>query len=367
MYDLSDEQRMLEDTVASILRDAPVDSHGDIAGTAWPRLVEIGLCALPFAEADGGLNASPTDLSVVMRQLGRVVGETPFLSSVVAASTLIKELANDAQKAMLLPDLISGETIAALAHTEPGARYDQRFAKTRAIRENNGYRLAGLKSTVPHGGSIGWFIVSARIPESSHLGLFLIHRDTQGVSVASYDTHDGSHDADLALEGVLVPPEHLLSADALDALLRINDLSIAMACAEATAAMEEILALTVDHLKVRKQFGVAIGSFQALQHKAVDMFIEVEQAKSMAGYAVSMLGADPAIRHLALLAAKAHLNTCAKFVGETAVQLHGAIGMTIESKTGRLFQRLSRFQVRFGDRNYCTRELIATERSLLEI
>jgi alkylation response protein AidB-like acyl-CoA dehydrogenase len=131
--------------------------------------------------------------------------------------------------------------------------------------------------------------------------------------------------------------------------------------------MEEILALTVDYLKTRKQFGAEIGSFQALQHKAVDMFIEVEQAKSMAGYALSVLDAEPAERRLALVAAKAYLNACAKFVGETAVQLHGAIGMTIESKTGRLFQRLTRFQTQFGDRNHCTRELIAAERGLLEL
>lgn len=365
---MTEEQTMLEDMVSGILADAPLDETGEVSLALWSQMAELGLLAMAFHEEDGGLGGSAADLSIVARQLGKIPGELPFMGSLVLGSAIIRDQANQTQKARLLDGLMSGTETLALAHDEPGARYDLSHVTARVTQEGEHLALNGIKTGVIGGSEAGSLIVSARTSGNDGVSLFLVPAHADGVKVTPYVTHDGRHDADISFKDVVILDDWQLgkSGTALPIIERLNDLAIAVSCAEAVGAMEELLNLTVEYLKVRKQFGVPIASFQALKHKAVDMFIEVEQAKSMTAFAVMSVDEDGQGRDLALKAAKAHLNAAARFVAESAVQLHGAIGMTMESKTGRLFQRLTNFQLRFGDRHHCLQRLSEARDSILE-
>lgn len=369
---MTEEQTMLEDMVSGILADAPLEETGEVSRALWSQMAELGLLAIAFSEEDGGLGGSAADLSIVARQLGKIPGELPFMGSLVLGSAIIRDMASQTQKARLLDDLMSGTETLALAHDEPGARYDLSHVTTRVSQEGEHLALNGIKTGVIGGSEAESFIVSARTSGSTNkrdgISLFLVPAHVDGVQVMPYVTHDGRHDADVSFKDVAILDSWQLgeSGAALPVIERLNDLAIAVSCAEAVGAMEELLDLTVEYLKVRKQFGVPIASFQALKHKVVDMFIEVEQAKSMTAFAVMSVDEDGQGRELALKATKAQVNAAARFVAETAVQLHGAIGMTLETKTGRLFQRLTNFQLRFGDRHHCLQRLSEARNSILE-
>jgi len=266
-----------------------------------------------------------------------------------------------AQRARIIPGIADGSQILAFAHTERQARYDLADVATTARRDESGGRggwvLEGTKSFVLHGDVAGKLIVSARVSgdrrDRSGLALFMVEADTEGVCRRGYVMQDGMRAADVTFSRVFVSDDALLggaAGEALPVIERVVDATMAALCAEAVGAMTRAHEITVDYLKVRKQFGAAIGSFQALQHRAVDMLVMIEQARSLAMYATMMSeDGDAAARSCAVSAAKAYIGRAGRFVGEQAIQLHGGIGVTEECAVGHYYRRLTMIDILCGD------------------
>ncbi|HEY2929400.1 acyl-CoA dehydrogenase family protein [Piscinibacter sp.] len=371
-FDLSDEQRMLQDSVQRLLaercsfeqRQAQLGEPGGYSRALWMQFAELGLLGLPFSEADGGLGGGAVDTFIVMEALGRTLCPAPYFATVVLCGGVLRAAASPAQRAALVPAIAAGELTLAFAHSETQARYDLADVRTTARRQGEGWVLDGEKRFVLAGDSAQRLIVSARVAgEGSHrdgIALFLLDAGTPGLSRRGYLTQDRSRAADLRLNAVRVGTGALIgeAGSAIGAIEQAVDGAIAALCAEAVGAMAYAHELTVDYLKVRKQFGVAIGSFQALQHRAVDMLVATEQARSMALYATMMCTEpDAAERQRAISAAKVQVNKSARFVGQEAVQLHGGIGMTEECQVGHYLRRLTMIEMMFGDTGHHLRRL----------
>lgn len=354
----TEEQTMLEETVAAILGDG---SGHSASSDHWDQFSEMGLLAMPFGADEGGLGSSADDLMLVMTGIGRGLSDVPFLASTIMGSRLLHQLGAGSVRSGLVPEVIAGRAVLALAHSEPAARYDLSQVSTTATATASGYRLNGGKSMVIGGGQATHFLVSAR--EDKGISLFLVRSTAPGLGIRA----SGSSAAIDLVDVAVTDADRIGEAGgALPSIADAVDYGMAALAAEAVGAMDALLAVTTEYLRTRKQFGVAIGSFQALQHRAVDMMVEIEQARSMACYAMTMLDAPAAQRRLAVAAAKAHVNGAARIVGESAVQLHGAIGMTIESTAGRLFRRLATIQLLLADRDHCLDVLTSSSTSLLE-
>lgn len=372
-FDLTDEQSLLKDTAQRWASDtypgieqlaAARAEHLGFAETKWAELAELGLLGLPFAEADGGFGGGPVETQVVMEALGRALAPEPYLASVILGGGAVRLAGSEAQKAALLPGLIDGTARLAFAHSELQARYDLNDVATSARAVEGGFRLDGRKSVVLNADAAKTLVVSARTSgdrrDETGITLFVVPVDAAGLTLEAYATQDGGRAADVLLSDVFVPADAVLGTvgAGLPVVERVVEGAIAALCAEAVGLMEALNELTVEYLKTRKQFGVAIGSFQALQHKAVDMFVALEQARSMALYAAMMVEAeDPAERRVALSAAKVQINRSARFVGQTAVQLHGGIGMTMEYIGAHHFRRLAMIELMFGDTPYHQRRV----------
>lgn len=360
-FDLTEEQSLLQDSVSKLLastysfdqRKAMRTAPAGYDRAMWQQFADLGLLALPFAESDGGLAGGPTDVMLLMEAFGRALVLEPYLATVVLAGGCLRHAASEAQRAELLPGLIAGEKTFAFAHVERGARFDLTQVSTTARRDGGAWVIDGIKSVVLHGDSADALVVSARLPDG-RVGLFIVDSAAAGVERRGYPTQDGLRAADVRLSGVCVDEERrLAAADGLATVQRVVDEAIAALCAEAVGVMERAHEITVDYLKQRKQFGVFIGSFQALQHRAVDMLVMVEQARSMAYYATMMASEpDPALRAAAMSAAKVQIARSARFVGEQAVQLHGGIGVTEECSVGHYYRRLTLLEILFGDANH---------------
>jgi pimeloyl-CoA dehydrogenase small subunit len=365
-FDLTEEQGLLQDSVSKLLADAYSFEQRKAMRTQpigydasmWRQFADLGLLALPFAEADGGLGGGAVDVMLVMEAFGRHLVLEPYLATVVLAGGCLRHAASDAQRAEWFPALIAGETTYAFAHVERGARYDLAHVTTRARRDGSHWIIDGAKAHVLHGDSADRLVVSARVSgtatDRDGVELFVVDATADGLTRRGYPTQDGLRAADLELRGVRVEESQRLSAaDGLATIERVVDEAIAAVCAEAVGTMEHAHELTVEYLKQRRQFGVAIGSFQALQHRAVDMLVMVEQARSMAYFATMMATEpDPARRAAAMSAAKVQIGRSARFVGEQAVQLHGGIGVTEEAAVGHYYRRLTLLELLFGDTNH---------------
>jgi pimeloyl-CoA dehydrogenase small subunit len=293
---------------------------------------------------------------IVMEAFGRGLVLEPYFPTVILGGGLLRHGASESQKSELIPKIASGDLRLALAHGERQARYDLADVETRAKKGGTGYVLDGEKSLVLNGDSADMLIVSARVSgdqrDRNGIGLFLVHANANGVSRRGYPTQDGLRAAEISLSGVEVAADRVISEDALPIIERVVDEAIAALAAEAVGAMAEMHALTVDYLKTRKQFGVAIGAFQALQHRAVDMFVALEQARSMAMFATMMSADDDDMRRRAISGAKVQIGRSAKIVGQGAIQLHGGVGMTMELKVGHYFKRATMIDVMFGDADH---------------
>ncbi len=325
----------------------------------WARYAELGLLGLPFAEEHGGSAGGPVETMIVMEQIGRALALEPYLATVVLAGGLIRLGGADAMRADLLPKIAGGELLLAFAHAERQARYDLADIAATARRDGSGYGLDGAKSLVLHGDSAEKFIVSARLSggqrDRDGIGLFLVDATANGIAVRGYGTVDGSRAAEVTLSGVRVDAGAAIGEPgaAFPLIERIADIAMAALCAEAVGAMSAMQETTVDYLKTRKQFGVTIGSFQALQHRAAEMVVDVEQARSMAMLATMMAAEDDAReRRAAISAAKVQVGRSGRAVGQAAIQLHGGIGMTMEAKVGHYFKRVTTIDTMFGDADY---------------
>lgn len=364
-FDLSDEQLLLKETVSRWASNAypaleAVEAsrhrqHG-FSATRWQELADLGILALPVSEEDGGIGGGPVETMLVMEEFGRTLAPEPYFSTIVMGSAALRLAGSQDQRDTLLPALVTGEQRIALAHEETQARWDLFDVAATANKTTNGYRLNGFKRNILHGEGASHIIVSARTDggrrDTAGITLFIVSSDAPGVMLEAYGTQDGGCAAQVTLANVEVQADAVLGeiGRGLSILERVTELSIAALAAEAVGAMEALHGMTVDYLKTRKQFGSTIGSFQSLQHKAADMLLALEQARSMALFAAMMVDAeDIQERKTALSAVKVQINRSARFIGQTAVQLHGGIGMTMEYLGAHHFRRLAVIELMLGD------------------
>jgi len=366
-FEFSDEQRLLKDSVERLVtqrydfeaRKKFMKEPDGWSRALWKQYVDLGLTALPFAEEHGGIGGGPVETMIVMEAFGRALALEPYLATVVLGGSLVKLGATDAARAALLPKVAAGESLLAFAHTERQARYDLADVATMATKEGADYDLEGAKSLVLHGDVADHFIVSARVSgaqrDKNGIGLFLVDAKAPGVSVRGYPTVDGLRAAEVTLSNVKVGADAVIGepGNAFPLIEHVVDVAVAALAAEAVGAMSAMHEITVDYLKQRKQFGVPIGNFQVLQHRAGDMLIALEQARSMAMLA-TMMTEEPnaAERRRAISAAKVQIGRSGRIVGQGAIQLHGGIGMTMEYKVGHYFKRVTMIDTLFGDADH---------------
>ncbi len=356
-FTFSDEQRQLREMLERYVRkDYGFEKRREILRSTdgwsrevWRQFADMGLLAIGLPEAQGGLGGDGFDTLLVMEALGSGLVLEPYLSTVVLGAGLLARHGSDAQQSALLPAVIAGDSLLALAHHEPGQRYQLDGVTTQADAQGEGHVLNGRKSVVLHGGAADHLLVSAQTPQG--VSLFIVDAQAPGVSRKAYPTQDGQRAAEIRFTQVRLSTDALIGAAGagLEMVELALDHGIAALCAEAVGAMAAAIEATVSYLKTRKQFGVPIGSFQALQHRAVDMYLHAEQARSMAYLAAAKLTADRAERRQAISAAKVLVSQSARFVGQQAVQLHGGIGVTDELAVSHLFKRLTMIGLLFGD------------------
>jgi pimeloyl-CoA dehydrogenase small subunit len=366
-FDLTEEQSLLKDSVDRLIADRYGDferrngymkESGGWSRAVWKDYVDLGLTLLPFDESMGGIGGGPLETMIVMEAVGRGLTLEPFFSTVVLGATAVRLGGTAQQHETLVPKIAGGETILALAQGERQARYDLFDVATTARDADGGFVLDGHKAMVVHGDSADMLIVSARTSggrrDKAGITLFLVDAKAPGVEIHGYEGQDAQRVAEITLNGVKLGADAMLGTrdQGYGLLEHVVDTGIAALASEAVGAMDALHALTVDYLKTRKQFGVAIGSFQVLQHRAVDMMIAVEQARSMAVFAAMMVNAEPKQRRAAISAAKVQINRSAHYVGQQAIQLHGGIGMTMEYKAGHYFKRLTMIENLYGDADY---------------
>ena len=363
-FEYSDEQKLLSETLRKFLNTGyGFDSRAKIlAGPAgysedvWAALAEMGILGVPFDADHGGVGGNTVDMMVVMEAFGEFLVVEPYLATVGLGGRFIARSGNEALQKRILPPLIAGKLKMAFAHTERGARYDLRQVKVKAMTSGDGYMLDGEKCMVLHGGAADLLVVSARTSggdrDEMGIGLFLVEKGAPGVSVTEYRTLDNVRTADITLSNV---PSTLIGTEGAGYALaeEVVDYATALACAEAVGAIKYAHDATLDYLKTRRQFGVPIGSFQALQHRMVDILISYEQAKSIACLAaVKMDTAEAAERRRIVSAAKIKIADACRHVSQEAVQLHGGMGMTEELKISHTFRRLTSIAQMFGDADH---------------
>ncbi|MGU9981105.1 acyl-CoA dehydrogenase family protein [Phreatobacter sp. HK31-P] len=366
-FDLTEEQQLLKDSVEGFLSDTyDFEARQKIAALpggwspdVWARFAELGILGLPFSEEDGGFGGGPVETMLLAESFGKYLVLEPYLATVILGGGVLKRAGSAEQKAEHIAAIADGSRTFALATTERHSRYDLFDVTTSAKKDGASYILDGDKAVVVNGGTADRLIVSARTAGSRRdpggIGLFMVAGDASGVGRRSSPTQDGTHAAEITLSGVRVEPAGVLGdpEGGLAVLEAVADEAIAAICAEAVGAMSELTDLTVDYLKQRKQFGINIGAFQALQHRAAEMFVALEQARSMAMFAAMTAATEDATERRALAsAAKVQIGRSAKFIGQQGIQLHGGIGMTMEYKAGHYFKRLTMLDTLFGDADH---------------
>ncbi len=357
-FDFNDDQEMLRDSVRKWVdkaytfeRRRSIVAEGGFSKAAWKDLGELGLLGLGVSEANGGMGLGPIDAMVVMEELGRGIVIEPFAAVSLVATRLLD--AGHAPSATLwLQGIAEGEERVVLAHQERTARYKLANVQTRAINAGGTWQLTGAKTLVPAGAHVGAFIVPARVSgvvdDPAGVALFLVSNGELGVAVRGYPTQDGAAAADLTLERADAI-ELLAAGPAFAALEHAVDVGIAALCAEAVGAMDKLVEITVEYMNTRKQFGVSIGTFQALRHRMADVKMQLELARSMSYFASLKLGEASAARRRAVAQAKLQLGQSMRFVGQQCIQLHGGIGVTDEYVASHYFKRLTVLEMSYGD------------------
>jgi alkylation response protein AidB-like acyl-CoA dehydrogenase len=371
-FEHTEERRMLADSLNRFIAEQyHFETRNRIAATPegmsrdfWQQFAELGVIGALFREEDGGFGGAGFDIAVVFEALGRGLVVEPLLGSAVLAGEAIAAAGNDTQKA-LLADIIDGSTIASFAHDEPDTHYELARVETSARRSGDGWVLNGTKSVVLQGEAAGLFVVSARsagaIDDEAGISLFLVPKDTPGLAVRGYPTMDGGRVAELSFKDARLDAGALLGEEGQGyaTLERAVGRGVLALCAEALGAMEAAKVATLDYLRTRKQFGIVIGSFQALQHRMADLLLEIEQARSAVINAAAALGADRVTRERALSAAKMSIGRIGALVAEECIQLHGGIGMTWELPLAHYAKRLVMIDHQLGDEDHHLQRYIA--------
>ena len=349
-FDFTDDQESLRDATRKWVakgydfeRRGSIVKAGGFSREAYGELASLGLPGLYISEDDGGLGMGPVEGMVVMEELGRGIVLEPFAQTLIA-SALLSNYAPEAVKSAWLPKIASGESLVVLAHQERAARYHFEKCEAKATPDHDRWALTAIKSIVPAGDQADAFIVPALA--NGQMALFLVERAAAGVVTSGYVTQDGARAAEITLDKA---PATLVTLEGLTALAHAIDIGIAATCAEAVGVMDKTLAVTVEYMNTRKQFGVAISSFQALRHRIADMKMQLELARSMSYYASLKLNAPAEERRRALARAKYQLGVSMRFVGQQAVQLHGGIGVTDEYIVSHYFKKLTQLEMSFGD------------------
>ena len=358
-----EQQMLLETTRRFIARDYTFETRRKRLATSgqpadrkiWQGLADLGLTALNVPEQHGGLGGSAIDTMLVMTALGEGLVLEPYLSSAVLSTRALALLGSGPQQENMLPALAAGDMVAVFAHDEPGARFDWKAIETSAREDGDSYVLTGRKSVIAYAPNADVLLVTARIEgpdQPGAMAVFAVPRNTAGLRVTPFPMVDGALAGEVVLDEVTLPAQALLGESAEDAESRIADVldaGLAAICAEAVGALDKLLAATVEYARTRKQFGVPIGKFQALQHRMADMVLHIEQARSMSYLAaVRCTDADRQRRQHDLSAAKVVIGQACRFVGQQAVQLHGGMGVTDELDVSHYFKRLMAIEMQFG-------------------
>lgn len=359
---LSDEQRLLRESADRFVGDTYTADHrrktasepNGFSAATWKQFADLGWLALPIAEAHGGLGGGATEVGLLMEAFGRGLVSEPFLSTVVIGAGLIAERGSESQKAALLPNVAEGALFLAFAHAERASRFDLARVETTATKSAGGWRLNGHKIAVLDGQAAGLIVVSARLASangsSGRLGLFLMPARTPGMNMHDYQRLGGGRACNLDLRDVQLPADALLGddSDALPAVEAVVDRAMAALGAEAVGIMQTLLDTTLEYTKIRKQFGRPLSANQVIRHRLADMAMQCDEARSMALRAALLADAEPVTRGRAASGAKAKIGTCARFVAEQSIQLHGGMGVTEELDIGLYFKRLLAFDTLFG-------------------
>ena len=365
-FNFNEEQTLIQSQVAQFIqrdyewekRQVLVASDLGFSSENWKTFAELGWLGISLSETSGGFGGSALESMIIMEEFGKGLVVEPFLETVILCSGLIDSCGNEEQKADLLGPVISGEMHLALGFTEPQSRFNLADVTTEAKKKNGDYLVSGFKSVVMNGPNADKLIISARTSgkqnDKEGISLFVIDSNLEGVSLRNYPTVDGRRASEVTLENVIIPSSSLLSEEGkgfqhLEGAIDGATLAI---CAEAVGAMEVLYKTTVEYTKTREQFGQAIGKFQVLQHRMVDMFMEYEQSKSLLYMATikNVEGSKDAKKAISGL--KYQVGRAAKFIGQQSVQLHGGMGVTEELNVGHFFKRLTTIITIFGNTDY---------------
>ena len=369
-FSRSAEQKMLQESVQKFVhrsydfetRNRIVASEKGFSQENWDLFAELGWLTVPFKEEDAGLGASAVDLVIMMEEFGKAMLVEPFIATGVLAGTLISEQASSQQKAELLPRLMEGKLQLACSYAEQGGRFNLANIRTSAKVDGDTVVINGAKTAVLNGSNADILLVVAResgaAMDSKGISVFWLDATSQGVSIQPFTNVDGKKSAEISLKDVSVPVSQRLgvAGSALQALQDSVDRATLAISAEAVGAMESLLYKTVEYSKTRKQFGTAIGTFQALQHRMTDMFIECQLARSIVIMAAMTLDSneDAIQKTKSVSAAKSRIGKAIQKVGQEAIQIHGGIGVTDELDVGHLFKSVTAVEIMFGNTDYHT-------------
>jgi alkylation response protein AidB-like acyl-CoA dehydrogenase len=375
-FEHTEDRRMLADSLGRYVReqygfetrDRIAKSSAGYSDQVWKQIAEIGAIGALFAEGDGGFGGSGFDIAVVFEQLGRGLVVEPVLGALLVGRAVAA--AGSAKQRELIADLVAGTTKAAFAHSEPDSGYEPARVATRAERKGNGWVLQGAKAVVAHAEAADMLLVSARstgsVDDEAGISLFLVPAKAKGVAMRGYPTIDGGRAAEVVLGRVEVGADALLgeAGAGYATLERAVGAGLVALAAESLGAMDVAKDATLEYLRTRKQFGVPIGSFQALQHRMADMLVEVEQARSAVINAAAALDNDDRVaRERALSAAKVTAGRAGTLVAEESIQMHGGIGMTWELPLAHYAKRLVMIDHQLGDEDHHLARYVALGRT----
>jgi len=365
-FSFNEEQTLIQRQVAQFIqrdyewekRQALAKSELGFSSENWKIFADLGWLGISLSEESGGFGGSALETMIIMEEFGKGLVVEPFLETIVLCAGLIDSCGNKDQKSEILKKVISGEMHLALGFVEPQSRFNLADVTTEAKKKGDGFVLNGFKSVVMNGPSANNIIISARISgkqsEEEGISLFVVDPKLEGVSLRNYPTVDGRRASEITLENVEVTSSCLLAEEGkgFKELEKVIDSATLAICAEAIGAMEVLYKTTVEYTKIRKQFGQAIGKFQVLQHRMVDMFMEYEQSKSLLYMATIKQAEKAEDSKKAISGLKYQVGKAAKFIGQQAVQLHGGMGVTDELNVGHFFKRLTTIITIFGNTDY---------------
>ncbi|MFL2705889.1 MAG: acyl-CoA dehydrogenase family protein [Gammaproteobacteria bacterium] len=365
-FNFNEEQTLIQNQVSQFIqrdyewekRQALVNSDLGFGQDNWKTFAELGWLGISLSEESGGFGGSALESMIIMEEFGKGLVVEPFLETVVLCGGLLDASANNEQKKEILEKVISGDVHLALAFTEPQSRFNLHDVTTEAKKDGDNYKINGFKSVVMNGPNANSLLVVARTSgnqlDKEGISLFLVDPETPGISLRNYPTVDGRRASEITFENVSVSSHNLIGEEgsSLGQLEKSIDEATLAICAEAVGAMEVLYKTTVEYSKTREQFGQAIGKFQVLQHRMVDMFMEYEQCKSLLYMATikNVENAEDAKKSISGL--KYQVGKAARFIGQQAVQLHGGMGVTEELNVGHFFKRLTTITTIFGNTDY---------------